>query len=157
MPALSSDLRRGEALALPIALAFFCLGYVLQRVLVNRFVGRPEHEQFILLVGLAIIIVNALLLTFGERPNSPTATTSVLSSRPRWARSSINADAALSKTGQRQFFSIGKLLRCVSQEPSGPGAGSVSEPAGQVTCTKRVPASISRRAKRHDWPKRVRP
>jgi branched-chain amino acid transport system permease protein len=49
----------------PIALAFFCIGYVLQRTLVNRFVGRAEHQQFILLVGLAIVIVNGLLLIFG--------------------------------------------------------------------------------------------
>ena len=34
--------------ALPIALVFFCIGYVLQRALVIRFVGRAEHEQFIL-------------------------------------------------------------------------------------------------------------
>ncbi len=49
----------------PIAAAFFGIGYALQRALINPFVGRPEHEQFILLVGLAIIIVNGLLLTFG--------------------------------------------------------------------------------------------
>src|SRR5213593_961664 len=39
---------------IPIAAAFFGIGYVMQRALVNRFVGRAEHEQFILLVGLAI-------------------------------------------------------------------------------------------------------
>jgi branched-chain amino acid transport system permease protein len=50
---------------LPIALAFFAVGYVLQITLVYRFVGRSEHEQFILLVGLAIIIVNGLLMIFG--------------------------------------------------------------------------------------------
>lgn len=50
---------------LPIAAAFFVIGYVLQTVLINPFVGRPEHEQFILLVGLAIIIVNSLLMIFG--------------------------------------------------------------------------------------------
>src|SRR5882757_6163357 len=49
----------------PIALAFFAIGYFLQITLVNRFVGRSEHEQFILLVGLAIIIVNGLLMIFG--------------------------------------------------------------------------------------------
>ena len=49
----------------PIAAAFFVIGYVLQASLVNRFVGRSEHEQFILLVGLAIIIVNGLLMIFG--------------------------------------------------------------------------------------------
>jgi branched-chain amino acid transport system permease protein len=50
---------------LPIAAAFFVIGYALQTVLINPFVGRPEHEQFILLVGLAIIIVNSLLMIFG--------------------------------------------------------------------------------------------
>jgi branched-chain amino acid transport system permease protein len=49
----------------PIAAAFFVIGYALQTALINPFVGRPEHEQFILLVGLAIIIVNALLMIFG--------------------------------------------------------------------------------------------
>ncbi len=49
----------------PIALAFFAIGFLLQVTLVNRFVGRSEHEQFILLVGLAIIIVNGLLMIFG--------------------------------------------------------------------------------------------
>src|SRR5580693_10278223 len=50
---------------LPIAAAFFVIGYALQTALINPFVGRPEHEQFILLVGLAIIIVNVLLIGFG--------------------------------------------------------------------------------------------
>jgi branched-chain amino acid transport system permease protein len=50
---------------LPIAIVFFAVGYVLQITLVNRFVGRSEHEQFILLVGLAIVIINGLLMIFG--------------------------------------------------------------------------------------------
>lgn len=50
---------------LPIAAAFFAIGFTLQSTLINPFVGRPEHEQFILLVGLAIILVNALLMIFG--------------------------------------------------------------------------------------------
>jgi branched-chain amino acid transport system permease protein len=49
----------------PIAIAFFGVGYLLQATLINRFVGRSEHEQFILLVGIAIIIVNGLLMIFG--------------------------------------------------------------------------------------------
>jgi branched-chain amino acid transport system permease protein len=49
----------------PIAAVFFLIGYVLQSTLINRFVGRAEHEQFILLVGLAIVIVNSLLMIFG--------------------------------------------------------------------------------------------
>jgi branched-chain amino acid transport system permease protein len=50
---------------LPIAAAFFVLGFALQATLINPFVGRPEHDQFILLVGLGIVIVNALLMIFG--------------------------------------------------------------------------------------------
>jgi len=46
---------------LPIAAAFFFLGYLLQRSLVEPFISRAEHEQFILLVGLAIVVVNGLL------------------------------------------------------------------------------------------------
>jgi len=52
----------------PIAVLFFVVGYALQSMLINRFVGRSEHEQFILLVGLAIVIVNGLLMIFG--PNA---------------------------------------------------------------------------------------
>src|SRR5947209_15958070 len=37
---------------IPIAAAFFVVGYALQRLLIQPFVGRAEHEQFILLVGL---------------------------------------------------------------------------------------------------------
>ncbi len=51
--------------AIPIAFVFFVVGYALQRAVVQPFVTRPQHEQFILLVGLSIVIVNALLLTFG--------------------------------------------------------------------------------------------
>src|SRR5260370_11292872 len=49
----------------PIAALFFVIGYGLQAALINPFVGRPEHEQFILLVGVGIIIVNLLLMGFG--------------------------------------------------------------------------------------------
>src|SRR5258708_39558065 len=54
----------------PLAAVFFFIGYGLQAVLINPFVGRPEDEQFILLVGVGIIIVNVLLMFFrpGARP-----------------------------------------------------------------------------------------
>ena len=50
---------------LPIAAVFFVVGFALQRTVINSFVGRPDHEQFILLVGLAIVLVNAVLIVFG--------------------------------------------------------------------------------------------
>lgn len=51
--------------ALPIAAVFFVLGYILQRALIAPFMHRPQHQQFIYLVGMAIVLVNALLLLFG--------------------------------------------------------------------------------------------
>jgi len=51
--------------ALPIAAAFFALGYALQSGLINPFITRPEHSQFMLLVAVAIIMVNGLLVSFG--------------------------------------------------------------------------------------------
>jgi branched-chain amino acid transport system permease protein len=50
---------------LPVAAAFFVFGYGLQKALINPFITRPEHSQFMLLVAVAIILVNALLMLFG--------------------------------------------------------------------------------------------
>ena len=49
----------------PIAGVLFALGYVMQVGLINPFVDRPEHSQFILLLALAIILTNSLLILFG--------------------------------------------------------------------------------------------
>jgi branched-chain amino acid transport system permease protein len=50
---------------LPVAVAFFVFGYALQKGFINPFITRPEHSQFMLLVAVAIIMVNALLMIFG--------------------------------------------------------------------------------------------
>jgi branched-chain amino acid transport system permease protein len=55
---------------IPIAGVLFALGYVMQAGLINPFVDRPEHAQFILLVAIAIIMVNVLLLIFGPDARS---------------------------------------------------------------------------------------
>jgi branched-chain amino acid transport system permease protein len=49
----------------PLAGVLFALGYVMQTGLISPFINRPEHMQFMLLVAVAIIIVNALLILFG--------------------------------------------------------------------------------------------
>lgn len=49
----------------PIAAVLFVFGYLLQACLINAFITRPEYSQFLLLIALAIIIVNALLIVFG--------------------------------------------------------------------------------------------
>jgi len=54
----------------PIALAFFGVGYVLQRGLINPFIDRPEHSQFILLLAVALVLVNLLLVAFGPDARS---------------------------------------------------------------------------------------
>jgi branched-chain amino acid transport system permease protein len=54
----------------PIAAVMFVFGYVLQAGLINPFITRPEHSQFLLVVALALIIVNALLIIFGPDARS---------------------------------------------------------------------------------------
>src|SRR5579884_1853884 len=49
----------------PIAVTLFAFGYVLQAGLINLFITRAEHSQFLLLVAIALIIVNVLLILFG--------------------------------------------------------------------------------------------
>jgi branched-chain amino acid transport system permease protein len=43
----------------------FVIGYLLQAGLINPFISRPEHAQFMLVLGLAIVMVNGLLVVFG--------------------------------------------------------------------------------------------
>ncbi len=53
-------------LSLPlIAALFFVLGYGLQRALISPFIGRPEHQQFLLLLAVAILLVNGCLAIAG--------------------------------------------------------------------------------------------
>jgi branched-chain amino acid transport system permease protein len=54
----------------PIAAVMFVFGYALQAGLINPFITRPEHSQFLLLVAIAIIIVNTLLIVFGPDARS---------------------------------------------------------------------------------------
>lgn len=53
---------------LPVGAVLFAFGYLLQRVLINPFVVRPEHTQFMLMIAVATILVNSQLLIFG--PNA---------------------------------------------------------------------------------------
>jgi branched-chain amino acid transport system permease protein len=49
----------------PIAAVLFVFGYLLQAGMINAFITRPEHSQFLLLIAVAIIIANTLLIVFG--------------------------------------------------------------------------------------------
>jgi branched-chain amino acid transport system permease protein len=50
------------------AVLLFAFGYVLQRLVVQRFVERPHHLQFILFIGLALLITGLHLIFFGPDP-----------------------------------------------------------------------------------------
>lgn len=53
-------------LALPIVSLFlFAGGYVLQRAFVNRYLNASEHVQFLLLLGVAMIVTNGCMMIFG--------------------------------------------------------------------------------------------
>ena len=52
---------------LPVAAFFFVLGYGLQRWIVNPFVTRPDHAQFMLLLSIAIILTNGQLIILRPR------------------------------------------------------------------------------------------
>jgi branched-chain amino acid transport system permease protein len=53
------------AMLIPVAAVLFVFGYAMQAGLINPFINRPEHSQFILLVAVALVIVNVLLIVFG--------------------------------------------------------------------------------------------
>jgi branched-chain amino acid transport system permease protein len=57
-------------MVLPIAGVLFAFGYALQAGIINPFINRPEHSQFILLVAVGMIIVNLLLIVFGPDARS---------------------------------------------------------------------------------------
>jgi branched-chain amino acid transport system permease protein len=52
-------------MVVPLSAVLFALGYAMQAGIINPFINRPEHSQFILLVAVALIIVNVLLIVFG--------------------------------------------------------------------------------------------
>ena len=55
---------------LPVTAAFFVCGYLLQATVIQQFVTRPEHAQFLLLLAIATILTNALLIVFGPDARS---------------------------------------------------------------------------------------
>src|SRR5712672_3336115 len=57
-------------MVVPIAGVLFVFGYALQAGIINPFINRPEHSQFILLVAIGMIIVNVLLIVFGPDARS---------------------------------------------------------------------------------------
>ena len=58
-------------LSLPlVAAVFFCIGYLLQRGLIQPFIARPEHQQFLLLLAVGSLLANACLAIAGPDSRS---------------------------------------------------------------------------------------
>lgn len=49
----------------PVAILFFFFGYQLQAIIIQPFISRPDHAQFMLMLAIAIIMTNATLIVFG--------------------------------------------------------------------------------------------
>jgi len=48
-----------------VAAMLFIFGFALQRTLIHKFIGVPQHQQFLLLVAVAMILTNGTLMVFG--------------------------------------------------------------------------------------------
>jgi branched-chain amino acid transport system permease protein len=111
----------------PIAAILFVFGYALQAGLINPFISRPEHSQFLLLVALALIIVNTLLILFG--PDARTVQTSYAFDSFQWGALIVDATklyaggaaivaAALLFVFFR-FAAVGKAIRACADNYTG--------------------------------------
>ena len=54
----------------PVAAIFFLFGYALQKTVIQPFVTRPDHIQFMLLLAIALIMTNGSLIFFGPDARS---------------------------------------------------------------------------------------
>ncbi len=111
----------------PIAAVLFVFGYALQAGLINPFISRPEHSQFLLLVALALIIVNALLILFG--PDARTVQTSYAFDSFQWGALIVDATklyaggaailAAVLLFAFFRFAPVGKAIRACADNYTG--------------------------------------
>jgi branched-chain amino acid transport system permease protein len=57
-------------LAIPTGALLFFIGYWLQKLIINAYIDRPQHTQFILFISLALIITGLHVVLFGPDPRS---------------------------------------------------------------------------------------
>ncbi|MCS6945440.1 MAG: branched-chain amino acid ABC transporter permease [Sutterellaceae bacterium] len=112
---------------LPVAAAFFVFGYALQRALINPFITRPEHSQFMLLVAVALIMINALLMVFGPDARSvqldfllePVEIGPLLADRAKLAAAAVACASAASLFAFFRFAPTGKAIRACADNHLG--------------------------------------
>jgi branched-chain amino acid transport system permease protein len=114
-------------LMLPLAAAFFVLGYALQRGVINRFIQRPEHSQLLLMLAIATILVNGLLMGFG--PDAQSVQTDyqldsfelgpLLVDKPRVYAATAAALTALALLAYFRYTTTGKAIRACADNHMG--------------------------------------
>jgi len=110
-----------------VGAVMFVFGWGLQRGLINKFVERSEHQQFILLLGVATILVNALLMIFGPDARSVSVDYALdavevgplLLDKARLYAGSAAIVAAAGLFAFFRFTRIGKSIRACADKPLG--------------------------------------
>jgi branched-chain amino acid transport system permease protein len=104
----------------PVAIGFFVVGYALQSGLINRFITRPEHSQFMLLVAVGMIMINGLLMAFGPDAHSVQVdyqlesfelTTEILIDKARLYAAGVAVVTAVALFAGFRFTLTGKAIR----------------------------------------------
>jgi len=109
------------------AVVMFFFGYLLEALLVKRFVNRPHHYQFIVFIGLSLLFSGVLLVAFGPDPR-PSA--SLLSFRTvslgfvtldlARLQAAITAGVLIALLGvYLRFSSLGRALRAAADNRLG--------------------------------------
>jgi branched-chain amino acid transport system permease protein len=109
------------------AAALFGLGFVVQRVLVDRIVAAPHEMQILLMLGVALVLENAALVAFGPDPRR---VQSALSLSTVWlgplfldVARLITFALAVALTGLLSLFllrtDLGRLMRAAADNPYG--------------------------------------
>ena len=111
----------------PISAVLFCFGYALQAGVINPFITRPEHSQFLLLVAIAIIIINVLLIIFG--PDAQSVQTSysydsfqigkLIVDATKLYAAAASLTVAVALYGFFQFTAIGTAIRACADNYTG--------------------------------------
>lgn len=111
-----------------VAVGLFVVGWLLQKHLINPHVEQPEHMQFILLLGVATIVLNGLLMVFG--PDSRNVMVSYAFDPP-FEIGPIELDAVRLRAGAAaivvaavlfaffRFSRTGKAIRACADNPLG--------------------------------------
>jgi branched-chain amino acid transport system permease protein len=93
-------------LAPAAGVVLFAFGYVLQSAIVNAFIGRPQHAQFILFISFALIITGLHLVLFGPDPRP----IQIIESMQSYAIGPLRLDVVRTQAALMALGLIGALM-----------------------------------------------